>query len=54
MSTESFLAWGWRVPFIASVVLVGVGLYVRLTLTETTVFRLGSTTTKHGCRSSRR
>jgi MFS family permease len=38
MSSESFLAWGWRVPFIASVVLVGVGLYVRLKLTETTVF----------------
>ena len=32
MSAESFLAWGWRVPFIASVVLVGVGLYVRLKL----------------------
>ncbi len=38
MSSESFLAWGWRVPFIASVVLVGVGLYVRVKLTETTVF----------------
>ncbi len=38
MSSESFLAWGWRVPFIASVVLVGVGLYVRLKLTETAVF----------------
>ena len=38
MSTEAFLAWGWRVPFIASVVLVAVGLYVRLAITETAAF----------------
>jgi metabolite-proton symporter len=34
-----FLAWGWRVPFIASAALVLVGLYVRLKLTETPAFR---------------
>lgn len=33
-----FLAWGWRIPFLLSVVMVGVGLYVRLRLTETPVF----------------
>lgn len=33
-----FKAWGWRIPFIASALLVGVGLYVRLKLTETPVF----------------
>ncbi|MBF0530314.1 MAG: MHS family MFS transporter, partial [Deltaproteobacteria bacterium] len=33
-----FLVWGWRVPFLAAVVLVGVGLYVRLKLGETPVF----------------
>ncbi|MHC1561100.1 MFS transporter [Actinomycetospora sp. C-140] len=38
MSNEAFLAWGWRVPFIASVVLVAVGLYVRLAITETAAF----------------
>jgi MFS family permease len=38
MSNESFLAWGWRVPFIGSVVLVAVGLYVRLAITETAAF----------------
>jgi MFS family permease len=38
MSDEAFLAWGWRVPFIASVLLVGVGLYVRLAITETAAF----------------
>lgn len=34
----SFFAWGWRVPFIASAILVFVGLWVRLRLTETPDF----------------
>lgn len=34
----AFLAWGWRIPFLLSVLMVGVGLYVRLRLTETPVF----------------
>ena len=34
-----FLAWGWRVPFLISIVLVGVGLWIRSTLEETPVFR---------------
>jgi MFS family permease len=38
MSSESFSAWGWRIPFLASVVLIGVGLYVRLGLLETPAF----------------
>ena len=33
-----FLAWGWRIPFVISVALVGVGLYVRSHLPETPVF----------------
>jgi len=33
-----FLAWGWRIPFLASVVMVAVGLYVRFKLDETPVF----------------
>lgn len=36
---EQFLTYGWRIPFLASAVLVLVGLYVRLTITETPVFR---------------
>ena len=36
---EQFFAYGWRIPFLASAVLVLVGLYVRLTITETPVFR---------------
>lgn len=35
---EAFLTWGWRIPFLFSIVMVGVGLYVRLRLTETPVF----------------
>lgn len=32
-------AWGWRIPFLASVVLIGIGLYVRVALAETPAFR---------------
>jgi metabolite-proton symporter len=39
MSAESFLAWGWRIPFLASTVLVIVGLYVRFKLVETPAFQ---------------
>jgi metabolite-proton symporter len=38
-SNEDFLAWGWRIPFVASAVLVVVGLWVRLSLTETPAFQ---------------
>jgi MFS family permease len=38
MSGEEFLAWGWRVPFALSLILVGVGLYIRLGILETPVF----------------
>lgn len=37
-SDDQFFAFGWRIPFIASAVLVLVGLWVRLTITETPVF----------------
>jgi MFS family permease len=38
LSPAQFSAWGWRIPFLASVVLVGLGLWVRMRLTETPVF----------------
>ena len=38
MSGDSFLAWGWRIPFAVSLVLVAVGLYIRLGIMETPVF----------------
>ncbi|MCA0158511.1 MHS family MFS transporter [Tsukamurella sp. M9C] len=37
-SNHAFMTWGWRIPFLASAVMVIVGLYVRLKLTETPVF----------------
>ncbi len=39
MSQESLLAWGWRIPFIASIALIAVGLWVRLSITETPAFQ---------------
>ena len=39
MSPEAFLEWGWRVPFLASAVLVIIGLYVRFKLIETPSFQ---------------
>lgn len=39
ISDAEFFAWGWRVPFLASALLVFVGLYVRLRLEETPAFK---------------
>jgi metabolite-proton symporter len=39
LSDAQFFSFGWRIPFLASAALVVVGLYVRLTITETPVFR---------------
>ncbi|MCH1881796.1 MFS transporter [Agrococcus sp. ARC_14] len=36
---EALLTWGWRVPFIASIVLVAVGIYIRLNIEETPSFQ---------------
>jgi metabolite-proton symporter len=38
LTNDQFFAFGWRLPFLASSALVAVGLYVRLTITETPVF----------------
>ena len=39
LDDAQFRSWGWRVPFIASAVLVALGLYVRLKIAETPAFR---------------
>jgi MFS family permease len=39
LTDEQFFSFGWRIPFLASAALVLVGLYVRLTITETPVFQ---------------
>jgi metabolite-proton symporter len=41
----AFVAWGWRVPFLASAVLIGVGVFIRLGVTESPVF---SDVRRHG------
>ena len=38
LTGKSFESWGWRVPFLVSIVLVGIGLYVRLRVMESPVF----------------
>jgi len=38
MSSEQFLAWGWRVPFFLSIVMVAIGLWIRLGILETPTF----------------
>ena len=39
LGPEQMQAWGWRIPFLCSAVLVAIGLYVRLHMTETPIFR---------------
>ena len=35
---EEFMSWGWRIPFLCSIVLVGVGLFIRMKILETPIF----------------
>ncbi len=39
LSDEAFFDWGWRIPFILSIVLIGLSLYVQLTLEDTAAFK---------------
>ncbi len=39
VSGDQFLAWGWRIPFFISIIMVGVGLWIRLGILETPVFQ---------------
>jgi MFS family permease len=38
LSDEAFMSWGWRVPFLLSAILVAVGIYVRVSISETPEF----------------
>jgi MFS family permease len=38
VSEAEFLAWGWRLPFVFSIVLVAIGLFIRLKISETPAF----------------
>jgi MFS family permease len=50
MNSESFSAWGWRVPFLISIFLVAVSVYIRLKMKESPIFNhiksTGMTSTK--------
>src|SRR4051812_17171915 len=39
LSEANFMSWGWRIPFLISILLVGVGLYIRMRMEETPAFR---------------
>jgi len=39
LGTEAFEAWGWRIPFLLSAILVGISVYIRLQLQESPVFK---------------
>lgn len=39
MSGDAFMTWGWRIPFALSIILVGIGLWIRLGILETPVFQ---------------
>ena len=39
LSDDAFLSWGWRIPFLASVILIGISMYVQLHLEETPAFK---------------
>ena len=39
MSREAFSAWGWRIPFIISIFLVGISLYIRVRMKESPIFQ---------------
>ncbi len=46
---EAFLAWGWRIPFLVGILLLGVGMFIRLRILESPVFteaKKSSTTTE--------
>lgn len=39
LSNEHFLSWGWRIPFLLTVVLIGVGLFIRMRVVESPEFK---------------
>ena len=39
LTDEQFLEWGWRVPFLASALLIAVGMWIRLTVAESPIFQ---------------
>lgn len=47
VSEEFFMSWGWRIPFIASVVLIGISMYIQLHMEDTEAFKELEQAKKH-------
>ena len=39
LADEAFMSWGWRIPFLASAILIGISMYIQLTMEDTKAFR---------------
>jgi len=39
LTDEAFMSWGWRIPFLASAILIGISMYIQLTMEDTKAFR---------------
>ena len=52
LSPQDFLAWGWRIPFLLSVVLICIGLWVRVSLDESPVFEAALAEAEGGAHSA--
>ena len=50
VSEESFFAWGWRIPFLASAILIGISMYIQLNLEDTKAFKELEASRKVGTR----
>ena len=46
VSEDFFMTWGWRIPFLASVLLIGISMYIQLNLEDTKAFRELETSSK--------
>ena len=54
LGDEAFLSWGWRVPFLLGIALLGVGMFIRLQVFESPVFaEARAVRRRRGCRSSK-
>jgi metabolite-proton symporter len=52
LSQADFLAWGWRIPFLLSFVLIGIGLWARMSLVESPVFQEAVETAAEGAHAA--
>jgi metabolite-proton symporter len=52
LNPDDFLAWGWRIPFLLSFVLIGIGLWARMSLVESPVFEEAVETAADGAHAA--